>query len=83
MSYIGSTIRPLHVRIKEHVNNPASSVLKHNNNCNNNNEFDINVIGRNNDEPNLRLMEAIFIKEQRPTINSRQEKEELQDFLFL
>ena len=83
-SYIGSTIRPLHVRVLEHMSSASSSVFKHNAKCNNNKEFDINIIGRsNNDEADLRLMEAILIKEQKPVINSRQEKEELQEFLFL
>ena len=33
-SYIGSTVRPLHQRINEHIRNKTSSVFNHNITCN-------------------------------------------------
>ena len=81
-TYIGSTIRLLHTRIKEHHNSNQSSVFKHLHDCRNT-TFDIDIIGRESDEANLRLREAILIRQHKPQINSKHELEQFQDFLFL
>ena len=81
--YIGSTIRHTHDRIKEHLSNANSSVLKHLLQCQTN-CIDINVyiIARNNDPINIRLLEAHYIRTLKPEINSREECIELRDLLF-
>ena len=81
-TYIGSTIRLLHTRIKEHHTNNQSSVFKHLHECQNA-SFTTDIIGRESDEANLRLREAILIRQHKPQINSRYEQEQYQDFLFL
>ena len=42
-SYIGSTIRDLHIRIKEHLNTLVSSFHKHLIKCKNNDNFPIKI----------------------------------------
>ena len=78
--YIGSTIRPLHLRAKEHLENSRSSVFRHRSVCNS--SFSFEVMGRARDEANLRLKEAILIRQQNPAINSKAECDELKDFVF-
>ena len=80
-SYIGSTIRHLHDRIKEHFNDPKSSVFSHFSTCSDRNIV-VNIIARSRDTVNLRLLEAIYIKSKNPSINSRDEHKELRDLLF-
>ena len=78
--YIGSTIRDLHTRIKEHFNNNWSSVFRHKQNCKS--DFSISIINRDHDRANLRLREGVMIRKLSPAINSRAESEEMSDFLF-
>ena len=67
--YVGSTIRPLHIRIKEHLNTRASSFHKHLIKCkNNDNNFSIKT-----EVGNLRIKEAFLIAKLNPQINSRLE----------
>ena len=81
--YIGSTIRALHHRIKEHLTISSSSVFKHLQLCKNNtNSISIEIIGSDPDDANLRLREAMLIKKWHPSLNSREELNELRDFLF-
>ena len=79
--YIGSTIRFLHERAKEHINNAKSSVSRHLEMCNNK-TINIKIIIKEQDPVNLRLLEAQYIKTRRPSINSRDEYKELRDLLF-
>ena len=79
--YIGSSIRPLHTRIKEHLTQATSSVFQHLNRCNGS-TFTTEVLAQDKDPANLRLKEAMLIKQLRPSINSREEQDELADFLF-
>ena len=78
--YIGSTVRPLHTRIKEHLRSTNSSVYKHKTVCSS--DFSTEIIGRAGDQTSLRILEAIKIKERKPTLNSRQERDELADLVF-
>jgi hypothetical protein len=84
--YIGSTIRNLHDRTKEHLSKPASSVYKHftNNHDTENisSKVTIAVIAKERDPVNLRLKEAFYIRKQKPDINSREERSELTELLF-
>ncbi|KXJ18246.1 hypothetical protein AC249_AIPGENE15583 [Exaiptasia diaphana] len=80
--YIGSTIRHLHDRVKEHLSSSKSSVASHLRSCSNTTQIKTRVTARDRDPVNLRLLEALFIKSLKPTINSREECRELQDLLF-
>ena len=78
--YIGSTIRDLHIRIKEHYTTRTSSVFQHKQTCNSN--FTTSVVNRDSDPANLRLKEGLMIRKLSPSINSRAESEEISIFLF-
>ena len=86
-SYIGSTIRRTHDRIKEHLNRSTSSVYKHFANSydveNLENKISVKIVARETDPVNLRLKEAFYIRKQKPAINSREECSKLTDLLFL
>ena len=57
--YIGSTIRKLHDRIKEHLNTNKSSVYKHLTACKSSYQnIQVKIITRDKDNVNLRLKEA-------------------------
>ena len=79
-TYIGSTIRPLHIRIREHFNSTRSSVYAHKTLCGAN--FRVSVLGRESDCTSLRIHEALLIRSLRPIINSRQERDEVAGLLF-
>jgi hypothetical protein len=81
-TYIGSTIRALHVRVREHITRSVSSVFQHLRRCNTN-RFETTIIASDPDEANLRLREAMLIRQHCPSINSRAESEELAGFLFI
>jgi hypothetical protein len=70
-NYIGSTIRPLHMRIKEHHNLTSSSIFEHKLICNGN--WRVNIGARGNDLIDLRLKEAIMIDDFCPTLNRKEE----------
>ena len=79
-TYIGSTIRPLHQRIREHLQTTTSSVYKHKIMCKG--QFSTNILATAKDTADLRLKEAIYIKKNNPSINNKQECEAFKDFLF-
>ena len=79
-TYIGSTTRPLHVRIREHNSSTRSSVYSHKASCGAN--FKVCVLGKESDCTSLRIREALLIRSLHPSINSRQEREEFADLLF-
>ena len=87
-SYIGSTIRRTHDRIKEHLSRSTctSSVYKHFANShdveNLENRISVKIVARETDPVNVLLKEAFFIRKQKPEINSREECSELTDLLF-
>ena len=72
-SYIGSTIRPLHVRIKEHLNTRVSLFHKHLIKCKNNNNFSIKIEAIVRNVGNLRIKEGLLIAKLHPQINNRLE----------
>ena len=74
-TYIGSTKRPLHQRIKEHYQSPASSIYNHRNICEAN--FEVIIIATDHKINRLRLKEAIVIRDNNPAINNKSEREEL------
>ena len=82
--YIGSTIRFIHNRVREHLNNDNSSVKKHLSQCQNKvyKGIEIKSIILENDPANLRLLEAFYIRKYKPTMNSREECSEFADLLF-
>ena len=81
--YIGSTIRQLHERIGEHVSGRNSSIYKHLIACDNNkNNLKIEIIDRERDPVNIRLLEAFYIKILKPSLNSREESCEMDNLLF-
>ena len=80
--YIGSTIRPLHVRIKEHVTRDSSSIFKHLTKCDTK-EITTTILARERDNANIRLMEAQLINKYAPRINTKEEQEQYRQFLFL
>ena len=80
--YIGSTIRALHLRMKEHLHSEQSSVFQHQKQCKSS-SFSCEILATAEDQANLRLKEALLIKKMKPTINSRFECSELNEFLFL
>ena len=60
--YIGSTIKPLHIRIKEHLNTGASSSHKNLIKCkDNDNNFSIKIEAIARNVGNLRIREALLI----------------------
>lgn len=86
--YIGSTIRFLHLRIREHMTAKDSSVYKHLIDCSGNlrdpiSQVDVRIIGCDHDEANLRLRESILISRLKPQLNSRSEMEAYREFLYL
>ena len=79
-TYIGSTIRPLHIRVREHHNSSRSSVYSHTISCGAN--YKVSVLGTESDCTSLRIREALLIRNLRPSINSRQERDEFTGLLF-
>ena len=71
--YIGSKIRPLHIRIKEHLNTLVSSFHKHLSKCKNNDNFSIKIEAIIGNVGNLGIEEALFTAKLHPQINSRLE----------
>jgi len=80
-TYIGSTVRILHTRTMEHLTNNTSSVFKHVNVCARHMDLmqriKIRIIAKDRDPINLRIKEAILIKDKQPGLNSREEMSEL------
>ena len=85
-SHIGSTIRNLHDRVKEHLTRSASSVYK--NFINKHHEENIRdkiyitIVSKETDTVILRLKEAFYIRKHKPKLNSREELSELTELLF-
>ena len=82
-SYIGSTVRHTHDRVKEHVTKPSSSVYKHlASHGSSESEITVKILIGDNDPVKLRLKEALYIQRKKPKINSKDECNELVDLLF-
>ena len=69
--YIESTIRPLHIRIKEHLKTCGSSFHENSIKCkNNDNNLSIKIEATVHNVGNLRIKEALLIAKSHPQINS-------------
>ena len=84
--YIGSTIRHIHDRTKEHLTQNTSSVFSHLRACQPDNidilNVTVEIITTENDPVILRLKEAMHIRKEKPQINTREECSEISDLLF-
>ena len=76
-NYIGSTIRQLHLRIKEHLTSDLSAVKRHLATCTAIAQISVKVLSHDNDEKNLRLREAILIMDHKPLLNNKEEETRL------
>jgi len=73
-TYIGSTIRPLHIRIREHLTMNNSSVYQHFSVCKDGHNI-VKILATDSDPINIRIKEAILIKEKKPNMNTKEELE--------
>lgn len=85
--YIGSTKRPLHTRLLEHLKSNKSSVYQHLQKCQPSTTthsylITTSVIDRDSDPINLRFLEALHIKNNKPQINSKEEFHFIDPLLF-
>ena len=82
-TYIGSTIRYLHDRVREHLTSTYSSVYKHLFTCQDGERnISVDILRFVSDPVDLRIAEAILIKTHKPSMNSKEEISEL-DYIFL
>lgn len=73
-SYIGSTTRPLHQHIKEHINTRISSFHKHIISCNSTKRnIRVYILASVRNVGNLRIAEALLISKHKPSLNNRLE----------
>jgi len=79
--YIGSTLRALHIRVREHMEDNKSSVFQHTKQCAGAN-FSTSVIARARDNTSLRFKEALLIQRKKPRINVKRENDELLSLTF-
>ena len=81
--YIGSTIRCLHQRFKEHVEGKEGIINIHKRYCHFPN-FIPEIIDRvhGDNELELRIKEAILIQKMRPELNTKDELNKLIDFVL-
>ena len=79
-TYIGSTLRTLHIRAREHLTSEQSSVFQHRQLCGG--KFDVTVLARARDNTSLRFKEALIIKRNSPAINQKRESDELLNLTF-
>ena len=77
--YIGSTYRDLHTRIREHLRG-RSTIYQHAAVCRA--SWKVDVIGHANDPVNLRIREALLIREKKPGINGRDEFRDISGLLL-
>ena len=75
-AYIGSTIRPLHSRIAEHFSKNNSAVCQHIIACPS--DLNLSILTNGSDATDLRLKEALLIKQNRPSLNRRDELVEVE-----
>jgi uncharacterized protein with PIN domain len=69
--YVGSTFRHLHTRVKEHLTMKTSSVFLHSSTCGG--TWNVSVLARNDTVANMRMKEAIFIKDRKPQLNKKED----------
>ena len=82
-THIGSTIRKLRDRIREHLTTVKSSVLRHLSECQNTTkDVEVTIVERDTDTILLSLKEAYSIRKEKPELNSREERLELAELMF-
>jgi hypothetical protein len=69
--YIGSTRRHLHTRIKEHLTLSSSSVYSHRSVCGN--DWIISILSSCRNVTDLRIKEALHIKDSHPKLNKKED----------
>jgi hypothetical protein len=69
--YIGSTKKSFHLRVQEHFNHKDSNIYKHDSVCKSSWSFSIK--GYSKSLQDLRWMEAIIIKQNKPELNKKEE----------
>jgi hypothetical protein len=69
-SYIGSTYRAMHVRIKEHTNLRNSPIFKHNLTCQPKN-WKFQMVNKCENVIDLRIRESILIAQDKPNLNTK------------
>jgi hypothetical protein len=69
--YIGSTLRHLHTRVKEHFTLSSSSVFSHNVTCGK--KWKISILCKCDNVGDLRIKEAILIKDKHPFLNKKED----------
>ena len=69
--YIGSTVRFLHTRVKEHTTQRRSAVFQHKLICNG--MLDVSVLAIERNIQKLRITEALLVKEKQPTLNEKED----------
>ena len=79
-NYIGSTIRELHTRVSEHFKDSRSSVFEHHLECKSN--FSTKILDRARDQINLRIKEAIYIRNLKPELNTKQDFFDINNIIF-
>ena len=81
--YIGSTIRSFHERFHEHLKTTGKPINNHLHFCNNTNSipFNISFLAKDHDALNLRMREAYYINKFNPKLNSKNEMENLMNFI--
>jgi hypothetical protein len=79
-TYIGSTLRCLHERVREHRQQERSSVFQHQRRCGA--TLKAEVIARARDNTSLRFQEALLIRERKPAMNAKREVDELLSLVF-
>ena len=72
--YIGSTIRPLHQRIREHMQQSTSAVFQHLSSCQGAQGINVRILANEKDPKNLRIKEGILIEESNPSLNKKEEE---------
>lgn len=73
-SYVGSTTRMLHQRIREHVTRTNSAFYQHLQDCTKGAGFRTDILALDPDPKNLRLKEGLLICEKAPSINKKEEE---------
>ena len=80
-SYIGSTIRHLHTRFREHLRTPTSAIFKHRVTCQG--LLTTSILCNAKDAVDLRLKEAIQISLSNPTLNDREERRDICSLIYV
>ena len=81
--YIGSTIRPFHTRFNEHHNRKDGIISNHWKQCPHPNFIpEFNELIRRDNEIEVRIREALTIRENRPELNGKEEIVELLNTIF-